>query len=180
MLLVFGFIALTIMVLSGFGRRHLGRSADQRQIRLRSSDPGPASGFGDRPHREFLRPAEALSRRRRPRWSGSPASCSTAGCFGPPWANARSPCWPSSPPFSAMDSLGVLITPLSYDTGLYHLQLIEWLEQAPKVFGLVNLHYRFGVNSIWFVDARDVRRRSSTHAGIFLLNTTCSPSSSAR
>ena len=72
----------------------------------------------------------------------------------------------------AMDSLGVLITPLSYDTGLYHLQLIEWLEQAPKVFGLVNLHYRFGVNSIWFVDASmfDIVRR--THAGIFLLNTT--------
>jgi hypothetical protein len=72
----------------------------------------------------------------------------------------------------AMDSLGVLITPLSYDTGLYHLQVVEWLEHAPKIFGLANLHYRFGVNSIWFVDVSMFDFIPDTHAGIFLLNTT--------
>ena len=71
----------------------------------------------------------------------------------------------------AMDSVGVLITPLNYDTGLYHLQLIEWLEHAPKVFGLVNFHYRFGVNSIWFLGVSMFDFIRDTHACIFLLNT---------
>jgi len=71
----------------------------------------------------------------------------------------------------AMGGIGVLVTPLSYDTGLYHLQLIEWLENAPKVFGLVNLHYRFGVNSIWFLDVSMFDFLRDSHAGIFLLNT---------
>src|SRR6185437_3030289 len=50
-------------------------------------------------------------------------------------------------------SVGAIVTPPAYDTGLYHLQAIKWLEESTKVFGLANLHLRFGVNSTWFTDA---------------------------
>jgi len=37
--------------------------------------------------------------------------------------------------------------PLNYDTGLYHLQMIKWIEKYPVVPGLGNLHGRLGFNS---------------------------------
>lgn len=37
----------------------------------------------------------------------------------------------------------------TYDTGLYHLQLFQWIQKEPVVFGLANIHGRFGFNSIW-------------------------------
>lgn len=40
--------------------------------------------------------------------------------------------------------------PLLYDTGLYHLQTIKWIEEYPVVPGLANLHSRFGFNSNLF------------------------------
>jgi len=43
------------------------------------------------------------------------------------------------------------MTPVEcYDTGLYHLQSIKWINQSPVPLGLANLHYRFGFNSSWF------------------------------
>jgi hypothetical protein len=36
--------------------------------------------------------------------------------------------------------------PSNYDTGLYHLQSIKWIEQFSVVPGLANLHGRFGFN----------------------------------
>jgi hypothetical protein len=39
------------------------------------------------------------------------------------------------------------------DTGLYHLQAVKWCTQSPIVYGLANLHGRFGFNSAWWVDA---------------------------
>ena len=171
MLLVFGFIALTIMVLSGFGAALSGdRQTSDRSFfdlailgLLLVSAIGLIANFFV-PLRLSLVVATAVV---------------GIACF----VLHRRLLWASlgQRPLAmlavlaailAMDSLGVLITPLSYDTGLYHLQLIEWLEQAPKVFGLVNLHYRFGVNSIWFVDASMFDVIRDTHAGIFLLNTT--------
>ena len=38
----------------------------------------------------------------------------------------------------------------AYDTGLYHLQSIKWMNATPVPFGLANLHNRFGFNSAWF------------------------------
>ena len=171
MLLVFGFIALTIMVLSGFGAALSGgRQTSDRSFfdlailgLLLVSAIGLIANFFV-PLKLSLVVATAVV---------------GIACF----VLHRRLLWASlgQRPLAmlavlaailAMDSLGVLITPLSYDTGLYHLQLIEWLEQAPKVFGLVNLHYRFGVNSIWFVDAAMFDVIRDTHAGIFLLNTT--------
>jgi len=36
--------------------------------------------------------------------------------------------------------------PEIYDTGLYHLQAIKWIEEYAVVPGLANLHGRFGFN----------------------------------
>ena len=40
-----------------------------------------------------------------------------------------------------------------YDTGLYYLQNIQWIEHYPVVKGLANLHGRFGFNSHFFLDS---------------------------
>ena len=41
----------------------------------------------------------------------------------------------------------------AYDTGLYHLQVINWISGHALSFGLANVHDRFGFNSAWFVAA---------------------------
>ena len=41
--------------------------------------------------------------------------------------------------------------PASYDSGLYHIQAIKWIEHYPAIPGLGNLHGRFGFDSLWFV-----------------------------
>jgi hypothetical protein len=69
-----------------------------------------------------------------------------------------------------MATIGILVTALNYDTGLYHLQLTEWLEHSTKIFGLANLHYRFGFNSIWFADATAFDLTQGNHEFIFVLN----------
>jgi len=38
----------------------------------------------------------------------------------------------------------------AYDTGLYHLQSIRWMNSTAVPLGLANLHDRFGFNSAWF------------------------------
>ena len=38
----------------------------------------------------------------------------------------------------------------SYDSGLYHIQAIKWIESYAVVPGLANLHDRFGFNPIFF------------------------------
>lgn len=37
-----------------------------------------------------------------------------------------------------------------FDTGLYHLQVIRWLQDSRIVFGLGNIHDRLSFNSLWF------------------------------
>ena len=39
----------------------------------------------------------------------------------------------------------------NYDSGLYHIQNIKWIENFPAIFGLGNLHNRFAYNSNWFL-----------------------------
>jgi hypothetical protein len=65
---------------------------------------------------------------------------------------------------------GAVLTPLSYDTGLYHLQVISWIEYYRRVFGLANLHARFGFNSIWLVDAALLDFPRRWRYGVFLIN----------
>ena len=49
-------------------------------------------------------------------------------------------------PFLIVAYIMCLGPPTIYDTGLYHLQNIKWIEQYPVVPGLANLHARFGFN----------------------------------
>jgi len=41
--------------------------------------------------------------------------------------------------------------PSNPDSGLYHAQMIRWIETYPVIPGLGNLHTRFAFNSSWFV-----------------------------
>ena len=52
-----------------------------------------------------------------------------------------------SMPFIIIAFLLSLNSPLIYDTGLYHIQSIKWIEEYSVVTGLANLHGRFGFNS---------------------------------
>jgi len=67
-------------------------------------------------------------------------------------------------------AVGSVATAFSYDTGLYHLQAISWVEHHRRVFGLANLHVRFGFNSIWLVDAALLDIERPARYGPFLLN----------
>jgi hypothetical protein len=42
-------------------------------------------------------------------------------------------------------------TPSNPDSGLYHAQMIRWIETYPVIPGLGNLHTRFAFNSSWFI-----------------------------
>ena len=42
------------------------------------------------------------------------------------------------------------ITPVRYDTGLYHIQLINWLSNYPIIIGLGNFHERFAFPQSYF------------------------------
>lgn len=44
-----------------------------------------------------------------------------------------------------------LYPPTIFDSGLYHIQAIEWIENYPVIPGLANLHDRFGFNPNIFV-----------------------------
>jgi hypothetical protein len=67
-------------------------------------------------------------------------------------------------------AVGSVATAFNYDTGLYHLQAISWVEHHRRVFGLANLHVRFGFNSIWLVDAALLDVERPARYGPFLLN----------
>jgi hypothetical protein len=67
-------------------------------------------------------------------------------------------------------AVGGVAAPFNYDTGLYHLQAISWVEHHRRVFGLANLHVRFGFNSIWLVDAALLDIERPARYGPFLLN----------
>jgi len=49
-------------------------------------------------------------------------------------------------PFIAVAFLIALNQPYKYDSGLYHVQTIKWIEAYPVVPGLANLHGRLGFN----------------------------------
>ncbi len=60
----------------------------------------------------------------------------------------------------------------NYDTGLYHLQAINWITSNALPFGLANLHGRFGFNSSWFIDASIIYPlRTITGSPFFIINT---------
>lgn len=46
-----------------------------------------------------------------------------------------------------------MVSPTNYDTGLYHLNSIRWIESYPIILGLGNLHYRLAFNQSFFLYA---------------------------
>ncbi|AXR65750.1 LIC_10190 family membrane protein [Leptospira mayottensis] len=50
-------------------------------------------------------------------------------------------------PFLLSALIFSLNPPLAYDSGLYHIQSIKWIQEYTVVPGLANLHGRFGFNS---------------------------------
>ncbi len=56
----------------------------------------------------------------------------------------------SSAPFFVIAFCLALSQPGNYDTSLYHLQTIKWIEAYPVVPGLANLHGRLGFNNNCF------------------------------
>lgn len=70
--------------------------------------------------------------------------------------------------------LGALITrqgrDLPHDAGLYHLQSVKWITQSPLPFGLANLHWRFGFNSLWFSAAAALEVPGLESRSAFIIN----------
>jgi hypothetical protein len=61
----------------------------------------------------------------------------------------------------------------NYDTGLYHLPVINWIYKEALPFGLANLHGRFGFNSSWFVLSAIINPlRFVTQHPFFIINAT--------
>lgn len=68
-------------------------------------------------------------------------------------------------------SLFSLLDLKDYDTGLYHLPMINWITHSALPFGLANLHERLGTNSSWFIDAAVVYPlRFVTQSPFFIIN----------
>ncbi len=52
--------------------------------------------------------------------------------------------------FTAIAIARTMEAPGSYDSGLYHFGSIKWLNEAPLIPGLANVHMRFGFNQSYF------------------------------
>ena len=58
------------------------------------------------------------------------------------------------------------------DTLGYHAQTIQWIEKYKAVPGLVHLHFRFGLQGLWFVDCALFNFSFTGKGGITFLNST--------
>ena len=58
------------------------------------------------------------------------------------------------------------------DTTGYHAQTIQWIEKYKAVPGLVHLHFRFGLQGLWFVDCALFNFSFTGKGGITYLNST--------
>ena len=74
------------------------------------------------------------------------------------WVRVRDAARALEPPYAALAAV-VLIAALAdgaspatnYDSGLYHVQAVRWIEAHPVVPGLGNLHFRLAMGSTWFL-----------------------------
>ena len=67
-------------------------------------------------------------------------------------------------------SLRTLGPVLNFDSGMYHLQLIEWAQRFPIVPGLANLHDSFGFNNSNFLLAAAIDRFPFPGQGPHIVN----------
>ncbi len=61
--------------------------------------------------------------------------------------------WPETVLIGLVVAIAVAQTaspPMVYDTGLYHIQAIRWIQQHAAVPGLANLHFRLAFAAPWF------------------------------
>jgi hypothetical protein len=70
----------------------------------------------------------------------------------------------------ALVATGTVVTPLNYDAGLYHFQVLKFAERGPIPLGLANIHSRFGFNSAAIVLASLFRGPVFGADGAFLLS----------
>jgi hypothetical protein len=75
-----------------------------------------------------------------------------------------------SAPFLLLGFSIALQEPLLYDTGLYHIQSIKWIEEYATLPGLANLHHRFGFNPIVFNLSALTAIPTIFHQEIFSIN----------
>jgi hypothetical protein len=75
-------------------------------------------------------------------------------------------------PFIVIALLIAIGVPNNYDTGLYHLQSIKWIETYPAVPGLANLHGRFGFNPNIFTLFALTAAKDLFSQEVFVLNFT--------
>lgn len=75
-------------------------------------------------------------------------------------------------PFIIIALLIAIGAPNNYDTGLYHLQSIKWIETYPAVPGLANLHGRFGFNPNIFTLFALTAAKDLFSQEVFVLNFT--------
>ncbi|MDD3001884.1 MAG: hypothetical protein PHF29_09035 [Candidatus Riflebacteria bacterium] len=52
--------------------------------------------------------------------------------------------------FAVLIAIISIQLPYCYDTGLYHLNSIRWLNEHPHIIGIGNLHHRLGFNQLFF------------------------------
>lgn len=63
--------------------------------------------------------------------------------------------------------------PKNYDSYLYHINAIQWIEKYAVVPGLANLHDRFGLNSSQFVLSSAFSFNAIYNQYIFIINSLC-------
>lgn len=74
------------------------------------------------------------------------------------WTRVRDAARALDPPFIALAVVVLAVAladaaapPTNYDSGLYHVQAVRWIEAHRAVPGLGNLHFRLAMGSTWFV-----------------------------
>ena len=74
------------------------------------------------------------------------------------WMRARDAARSLDPPFVALAAVLLLAAladgtspATNYDSGLYHVQAVRWIEAFPVVPGLGNLHFRLAMAPTWFL-----------------------------
>lgn len=75
-----------------------------------------------------------------------------------------------SSPFLLIGFSVALLEPSVFDSGLYHIQSIKWIEEYPTIPGLANLHHRFGFNPTVFNLSALTALTNLFHQELFSIN----------
>src|SRR5262249_47576109 len=73
-------------------------------------------------------------------------------------------------PILILVACGTSATPINYDAGLYHLQVLKYLLKGALPFGLANIHGRFGFNNALYAVGATLRGPVFLSDGVFLIS----------